>query len=342
MDYRSFSNAALLCRLRELAARERSATSEFVACLAEADRREEAIIGEGYPSLFVFCVRDLKLAESTAYQRVKAARLARARPEILGHLADGTINLSNLCLIAPRLEEYPQLLERIFGKTKREVEELVAAFGGPREIPDRIRPLAPSAPSRPEENLLAFISPPAPAVAMPPPSVGDRADARASASSVETVSSGETRAEFRFAAGQRFVRAVERLRALLWHKHPAGRLEDLLFEAVSDFIVRRDPAREPRPAAAAKHARRQRTRRIPAGVRRAVWRRDGGRCAYSGMAGRCPESRGLEIDHITPWALGGPSDSASNLRLLCRAHNQSEAVRVFGRGRESTRVDSGG
>jgi hypothetical protein len=41
------------------------------------------------------------------------------------------INLPNLCLIPPRLEEHPQLLKRILGKTTREVEEVVASFGGP-------------------------------------------------------------------------------------------------------------------------------------------------------------------------------------------------------------------
>src|SRR5665213_1758206 len=129
MDYTRLTNAALLARLRELAIREHAAVSDFVACLAEADRRADAILTEGYRSLFDFCVRDLKLAESTAYQRVRAARLVRVRPDILSMLADGSINLSNLCLIAPRLEEHPNLLGRIAGKSKREVEELIASFG---------------------------------------------------------------------------------------------------------------------------------------------------------------------------------------------------------------------
>ncbi len=148
--------------------------------------------------------------------------------------------------------------------------------------------------------------------------------------------------EFRFAAGPRFVDVVERLRAMLWHKHPEGRLEDLLYEAASDFLARRDPSREPsRKVRRHEPSGRRGTRRIPAEVRREVWRRDGERCTFTGSAGRCEESRGLEIDHVMPWALGGRSDPASNLRLLCHAHNQGEAIRLFGK-RESTRVDSGG
>jgi hypothetical protein len=322
VHYPSFSNAALLARLRELAARERTATADFVACLAEADRRADVIFGEGYSSPFDFCVRDLKLAESTAYQRVRAARLARARPEILSLLADGSVNVSILCLIAPWLEKHPDLLEKVAGKSKREVEADIAALGGAREVPDRIRPLAPRPPPLIEDEPLPLLE----------PSRCESSSAKTSASDLPPPENSpiERRMEFRFAAGQPFVQAVERLRAMLWHKFPAGRLEDVLFEAARDFIARRDPARERKRMLSGGFREARRSRRVPAALRRVVWRRDGGRCAFSGPAGRCGESRGLEIDHVLPWAQGGRSDESSNLRLLCRAHNQSEARRVFG------------
>ena len=321
VDYRAFSNNALLARLRELASRERAATADFVACLAEADRRADVIFGEGYSSPFDFCVRDLKLAESTAYQRVKAARLVRARPEILSRLADGSVNVSILSLIAPWLEKHPTLLERVAGKSKREVEAEIAAFSGVREVPDRIRALAPKPPRLIEEDPLPLLEP---ARSVPP------AKTQGDDSAPPENAPVERRMEFRFAAGQQFVQAVERLRAMLWHKFPAGRLEDVLFEAARHFIARRDPAREPKRKMSGGYREARRSRRIPAALRRAVWRRDGGRCAFSGPAGRCGELRGLEIDHVLPWAQGGRSDESSNLRLLCRAHNQSEARRVFG------------
>jgi hypothetical protein len=66
-------------------------------------------------------------------------------------------------------------------------------------------------------------------------------------------------------------------------------------------------------------------------VRREVWERDGHQCAFVGENGRrCEARRGLECDHITPVARGGES-TVANVRLLCRAHNQFEADRVFGR-----------
>ena len=67
----------------------------------------------------------------------------------------------------------------------------------------------------------------------------------------------------------------------------------------------------------------RRSRYIPAPVRRAVWRRDGGCCSYvdphSGR--RCGSRFLLELDHIVPFALGGSAEPG-NLRLRCSAHHR--------------------
>jgi len=56
----------------------------------------------------------------------------------------------------------------------------------------------------------------------------------------------------------------------------------------------------------------------------------GHRCTYQSAAGvRCDERAMLEVDHIEPRARGGSSD-ASNLRILCQAHNQWQAKEVLG------------
>lgn len=73
-------------------------------------------------------------------------------------------------------------------------------------------------------------------------------------------------------------------------------------------------------------------RRIAAAVKRAVTARDGHRCTFVSDDGlRCGETDRLEFDHVVPVAQGGRS-IVDNLRLRCRAHNQLEAERVFGRG----------
>jgi hypothetical protein len=73
------------------------------------------------------------------------------------------------------------------------------------------------------------------------------------------------------------------------------------------------------------------TRHIPTAVRRAVWWRDRGQCAFVSTDGhRCAERAFLELHHLVPFALGGPSTS-ENIALRCRRHNQYEAEMVFGR-----------
>lgn len=72
------------------------------------------------------------------------------------------------------------------------------------------------------------------------------------------------------------------------------------------------------------------SRRIPARVRREVWERDGGRCAFVGTNGRCEERGFLEFHHVQPYAKGGPP-APGNIQLRCRAHNQHEAELAFGR-----------
>ena len=65
-----------------------------------------------------------------------------------------------------------------------------------------------------------------------------------------------------------------------------------------------------------------------AAVRRRVWTRDEGRCAFVGTHGRCTEHGFLEFHHVVPYAAGGKA-AADNIELRCRAHNQYEADKYF-------------
>ena len=71
-----------------------------------------------------------------------------------------------------------------------------------------------------------------------------------------------------------------------------------------------------------------RSRARRAAVRREVWRRDEGRCAFTGPAGRCGETGFLEFHHVQPYADDGPA-TVENIALQCRAHNQYEAALLF-------------
>lgn len=83
-----------------------------------------------------------------------------------------------------------------------------------------------------------------------------------------------------------------------------------------------------RPRRSRASAKKNRT--IPAKVRRKVFERDGGQCAFVDASGRrCASEWQVEFHHRIPYARGGTHD-ADNIELRCRAHNQYEAELDYG------------
>ena len=118
--------------------------------------------------------------------------------------------------------------------------------------------------------------------------------------------------------------------ALLRHALPSGDAAEIFDRAVSllvDQLERQRFARTERPRVTNSSLRP--SRHISAKVRRAVWRRDGGRCAFVGTEGRCAERAFLEFHHVEPHAVGGAA-TVENLELRCRAHNAYESRLFFG------------
>jgi HNH endonuclease len=130
--------------------------------------------------------------------------------------------------------------------------------------------------------------------------------------------SAETRAKLQ--------RAQDLLRPSLSSGDVASILDLALDMLVAD-LERKKAALVMRPRTAANSSRH--ARHIPAAVRRAVWKRDGGSCAFAGAGRRCNETAFLEFHHVTPFAAGGEA-TAENIQLRCRAHNQYEAELFFG------------
>jgi hypothetical protein len=86
--------------------------------------------------------------------------------------------------------------------------------------------------------------------------------------------------------------------------------------------------------------RERRSRHIPNEVKRKVWWRDAGQCAFVSTGGRrCTERSFLELHHIQPYALDGAATIA-NISLRCRRHNGYEAEVVFGVRRLSMVTDA--
>lgn len=281
-------------RLKLLSARERQAAVCFVIHLMEADKRR-LYAEAGYPSLFVYCVKELGLSEDAAYKRIRVARAAADYPALLDALAAGKMHLVSVTLLAPHLTaaNWPALLQEAQGKTKREIEFMVAALHPDKEKRDCLREIVPVSGRRARVSFDADIA------------------------LLDDIKRARQILKHKYPKG-------------LLNDIFKEALEDFLSR--KDW-GRRPPVRKrsERPASPSSSPSAIPSRRIPLWVCQEVWRRDGGQCAFETREGqRCPERGGLEFDHVVPWALGGPSNRPDNIRLLCRTHNQSEARRIFG------------
>lgn len=343
----ALSDPDLLAGLTRVVAVDRRVTVELIAHLAEVDRRR-LFAREACSSMFVYCTERLGLSADATQKRIQVARASRRFPELLDCLASGRVHLSGLNLLAPHLTEgnVKELLERAAGKSKREIEALVAEIaprpdvtGRMRKLPEpRPRPAANAAqgavPARCEEtapataavtcDLVSSPESPAAEVVRPvshpvPPSITPLAPARY---------------KVQFTAGQELHDKIERARALLAHRVPGGDLAEVFDRVLSIAVARLERERfalTDKPKAKVR-ATAPGSRHIPAEVKRKVYHRDGGQCTYvDGCGHRCTARGMLEYDHIEPYALGGPA-TVENTRLRCATHNRLEAEEKFGAG----------
>ena len=319
------SNAELLEEAHRLAASERQATAGLVRCLIEVEDRGLHLAG-GWGSMFVYCTDVLHLCEGAAYNRIYAARTARKYPLILERLAEGSVTLTAVRLLGPHLTA--DNCERVLGLAKhakkRAIEELIASLCPKPDVPSAIRKLpqtsaAPAAsaptPSEPAVSASALAKcMPAPAPVIARSAVQPLAPERYK---LQLTIARDTHATLR------------QLQDLMRHIIPDGdpaRIIDRALTLLLDDVLRQKCAMT--KSARAVSIECSDSRAIPAAVRRAVWARDDGRCAFVGTHARCTETAFLEYHHRQPFAAGGKA-TVENIELRCRAHNAYEAQLFF-------------
>lgn len=332
----TLSDAELCDTRHRLATRERHATAALVASLGEVDVRR-LYLGEGCSSLFTYCTRVLHLSEHVAYNRIEAARAARRFPIILERLAHGSATLTTVRLLAPHLtpENHLALLDAARHASKHDVERLVATLRPKPAMPATVRKLpvrvaAGPAVSSTEAEPHRVVPSAAPTTAAPTPTV----PAPAPTSQRRLVQPlAPSRYKVQLTLDDEGVALLRRAQALMRNRMPDGDMAAVVTEGLRllvEQLEKTKAAATARPQSKSRSLRR-RSRTIPAAVRRAVWRRDEGRCAFIGTQGRCTETAFLEFHHVQPYAEGG-SATVENIELRCRAHNQYEAEQCFGAG----------
>jgi HNH endonuclease len=319
------SDTDLLAEVKVAAGREREATARLIALLAQVDIRR-LYLRQSCSSLFTYCTQVLHLSEHAAYGRIEAARAARKFPVVLDLLADGWVTLTAVTLLAPHLTpaNHSDVLDAARHKSKREVEHIVARLRPQPAVPSTVRKLpvsqpscecgAPSAAASHSHETSAFMT--APLSAPPrPPVVAPLAAERYK---VQFTVSRDTHDKLR--------RAQDLLRHSIPNGDPAA-IFDRALTLLLDDLERAKLAATARPRAPRGVA--PGSRHIPAGVKRDVWTRDGGQCAFVGANGRCTERGFLEFHHVRPHADGGGAN-VENIQLRCRSHNGHEAEQYFG------------
>src|SRR5438876_307619 len=330
------SDRHLLDEVKRLAARERDITAELIAHLAEIEERG-LHHAEGFGSMFLYCRTALQLSEHAAYGRIEAARAARKFPVILEMRAEGSLNLTAVGLLGRHLtrDNYRAVLEEAKGRSKGEVEVIVARLHPQPDVPSSIRKLPEAKPvAAPGALIPAAAATPAPSAlpasaVLPPPPAPSRV--------VMPLAPDRYKVQFTVSAKtcEKLRLAQDLLRHAI-HDGDAGAIFDRALTVLLEDLARKKLAATDRPRPSRGTA--PGSRHIPAEVKRKVWIRDGGSCAFVGKGGRrCDQRAFLEFHHVEPYAVGGEA-TVSNVELRCRVHNRYEAELFFGPHDSSHRV----
>jgi HNH endonuclease len=365
----------LQAELAQLLANGARTEARIIAHLAAVEERR-LHLEAGHPSLFDYCCRRLGLSENEAFHRITAARLARRFPVIFGLLERRAVHLTSVCLLRDYLtpENHRELLEESSGKTKFQVQEMLARRFPRPDVASTIRKLPSPRARAPVPSLALPHSAPVPensttnaagelvAGAMSsnedassePPS---RVQVASSASSVprsrvEPLSAARYRIQLN--ASAQLKQKLDHALDLLSHAIPSRDLSAVIERALDSPIERTERERfaqtkSPRRSRASdpvKSKRSLKSRAFRAGVRghvpndvkRQIAARDGLQCTFVGSDGqRCTATKFTQIHHEEPWAHGG-GETVENLRMLCAAHNRLLAEREFGRALVAERI----
>jgi hypothetical protein len=352
-DASHLTNAELVVAVGELAHGERAATVALIVHLGEFEARR-LFEAEGFSSTFSYCLTVLRLSEDATFNRIEAARLARRYPSVLEKLVSGELSPTTARMLARRLteENHEDLPAAASGKSKSEVESLLAGLFPRPDVRASIRPLGalvePSsdqALQRSEPSIsTGAVAPsegptiPAPADPAPTSEVRSAAPSAANAASTDPLPLAITPEEQRYAIGFT-ARAgthdkLRRAQDLLGHAVPRGDVAEVIDRALTLLVESLERTKlaataQPRPSRAGA----QRSRHVPAEVRRTVWSRDGGRCAFVAANGRrCDSRRALEFHHVRPYGVGGAA-TVANIQLRCRPHSGHEVELFYGKDR---------
>jgi hypothetical protein len=220
-DLSLLSDSELAARLPGLVRAERHAMAEVIEHLVEVERRRLYLTSR-VTSLFGYCTQELGYDEDAALKRHRVAKLALRVPQVLDELRAGTMHLTGLFLLAKYLHQdnASALLAEARGKSRREIEKLIAGWFPRPDVPARLEPIA--------LTVTAADSSVAPA------NQACSKSGESVRSWLEPLSPSRWRVEF--TARVELHEKIEKARQLLSHALPSGDLSEL-FERALDALI---------------------------------------------------------------------------------------------------------
>jgi hypothetical protein len=292
----STEDQSLHKRAIELARTHRNIEAELIAIIQCID--EKKIFKKlGYSSLFMYALRELDLTESLAYSFSSVARKAKSAPALQEAIATKTLSVAKASRIVSVLdaENAETLVKFAKTHTTRETEREVARRNPQKAHSDRVKALS--------ENLV----------------------------------------QLQISISNKVYEKLKRAQSVAAQKGLIDDLNTILDVVLTEYLNRHDPVEKanrnrgqnaknaknfcarrnsPRPSASASaNYRSGSTRRLSAGEKHPVHRRDRGQCTFIDPQGRrCDNDRWIHLHHITPKSLGGKNHPA-NLQTLCSFHH---------------------
>jgi hypothetical protein len=331
------TNDEIETRLHSFVSDERKLTAEILDLINQADQRK-IYLTRGYGSLFDWLTQSYNYSEAAAQRRIQAARLLRSVPDISRKVSTGEVNLTTLAKAqsAIRYQEKTSGLLLTHAAKAQVIEKIENKSG--RET---------------ERALLGLF-----------PNLALRADFERRTVLNESVS------KLSLSLSGEALKDLERVKELLSHALPEANFAQVIAYLAKNFLKKKDPlasvdknekkkvsvTRPTESSAAAKPcvkvSKTKESIDVPLishvsvktlsqSLRREILRKAGGRCSYKDLkTGRvCGSTYQIEVDHIWPKALGGGNEE-SNLRCLCRKHNQLMAEQALGHQLNRYRIDS--
>ena len=313
MNLVQLTDKQLHLETQTLVSQERQVLTKILHHLREIERRR-LFSDFSCSSLFDYAVKMLGYSEGQAQRRIQAMRLMKEIPEIEKKIVEGSLNLSNIAQA-----------QTAFNELKRQNNNQPVSSSKKKEVLSNLENMSAREGQR---QLLRML----PGATLPKEREREV---------------GNDQTEIKFLVNEDLKTKLEEIRSLLGPKGANltyaelfSRMAEISLSQLKGKAFGKKRSQEtlppsksqsspsskqslPTPTVASKFQSANTSRYIPAKLKHAVWRRDGGQCS------QCKSRRNLNLDHIEPVARKGAT-SFENLRLLCFQCNQRAAIKKLG------------